>query len=296
MIYSLCGAPFILCYFFISSHVMKSYTYFQRMAAPIPPSHLPPCVISHSFNIHFTYLHIILFSWRAPARGISQYHTILCVCQQEAVHTHRGHPWWLWRLFLGCVSAGKAGSGAGPACSEGGLCLLGFVLRPEHVTHSCTEGSKGSWEGFHKAATEHICSGLLFFGVKQKFGIFLIVPSRSRKNLMESGVSLGMSIQYCADRSKFILPVAWASCLWRGSYVAVFRSHGFCFESTLLLFGCTTGRVTLPLMKSCKKKGWSRSSVSQRYQKRGCVCSQSHLSCGSTLPQSGCFNNIFKIM
>lgn len=120
------------------------------------PSLSPPCAMPHSFSIHCTYLHIILSLWCAPAWGSSQYHTVLSVCKQGAVQTRLGQPWWFWRLFLGCVSAGKAGSGAGPACSEGGLCLLGRCwLCLEHVTCSCTEGSKGSWQGFHKAAQSH---------------------------------------------------------------------------------------------------------------------------------------------
>lgn len=155
MIYSLCGAPFIPCYFFISAHVMKSYTYFQRMAVPLPPSHLPVSCLTPSIFILHIYTLFCLYGVHLPW-GSSQYHTVLSVCKQGAVQTRLGQPWWFWRLFLGCVSAGKAGSGAGPACSEGGLCLLGRCwLCLEHVTCSCTEGSKGSWQGFHKAAQSH---------------------------------------------------------------------------------------------------------------------------------------------
>lgn len=143
----------LFLYFFSCNEVLHS---FPEDGSPYSSLSPPLCVMPHSFNIHFTYLHIILSLWHAPAHGISQYHTLLSVCRQEAVQIHHGHSWWFWRLFLGCVSAGKAGSGAGPACSEGNLCLLERCwLCLEHVTNSCTEGSKGLWEGFHKGAQSH---------------------------------------------------------------------------------------------------------------------------------------------
>lgn len=126
---------------------------FPEDGSPYPSLSPPPCVMPRSFNIHFTYLHIILSLWHAPACGISQYHTVLSLCKQEAVQTHHGQSWWFSRLSLGCISAGKAGSGVR---LEGDLCLLGRCwLCLEHVTCPCTEGSKGSWQGFHKAAQSH---------------------------------------------------------------------------------------------------------------------------------------------
>lgn len=82
MIYSLCGAPFILCYFFISAHVMKSYTYFQRMAIPLPPSHLSPvsCLAPSIFILHI-YTLFCLYSVHLPVGSLNI--TQSSVCKQD---------------------------------------------------------------------------------------------------------------------------------------------------------------------------------------------------------------------
>lgn len=79
MIYSLCGAPFIPCYFFISALVMKSYTYFQRMAVPLPPSHLPvPCLTPSVFIVHI-YTLFCLYGVHLPGGALNITQSSLCV-------------------------------------------------------------------------------------------------------------------------------------------------------------------------------------------------------------------------
>lgn len=143
-------------------------------------------------------------------------------------------------------------------------------------------------------ATEHMCSCLLFFGVKLVAGIWNI-SCWSRKNLMKSDVSFGMSILQTGPN---------LFCLWLEQSAfeeeAVWLFSG-AVASVLKLLGCTMGRVTRPLVKSHNKKGWHSSSVSQRYQTRGCVCSQPHLSCGQhfapeEISKSGCLNNTVEMM
>lgn len=139
MIYSLCGAPFILCYFFISAHVMKSYTYFQRMA--IPTSHLPPvsCLTPSIFILHI-YTQFCLYGVHLPVGSLSTTHPLsvrLCRPIMGSLGDFEGYS-------LGVQVLEQLVQEQDQHVWKG-LCLLGRCwLCLELVTRSCTEGSKGS--------------------------------------------------------------------------------------------------------------------------------------------------------
>jgi len=84
MIYSLCGAPFILCscvYFCSRNEVLNLFP----VDGSRPPSDSSPCVVPPFLVIHFMYLHITLSAWYIPYCGMSQYHAVLLVSKQGAV-------------------------------------------------------------------------------------------------------------------------------------------------------------------------------------------------------------------
>lgn len=146
-------------------------------------------------------------------------------------------------------------------------------------------------------ATEHICSCLLFFGVKLLAKIWDISHSSLQEQKKSDGVrrfSWDVYPKMSIRQVQIYFACALSNLPLKRKLCGCIQGHGFCFETPLQLFGCTTGRVTVPLMKG-------KPCFPEIPNKRLCVCSVFHLSCGQhfapeEISQSGCLNNIIEII